>query len=77
MGEDNSTVTQIPVPTFTVRYASPIDANDIVGLVCTRSTAAKARADCRGEYSTSSGHLIEVTCDITLGAASGPGCELE
>ena len=75
MGEDNTTLPPASVPSFTVSYASPIDAEDIVVLVCTRSIAAKARADCRGEYNTSGGHQIKVTCDISLGAASGPGCE--
>ena len=73
MGKDNSTLTQNSVSTFTVRYISPVNA-DVVDLVCSRSTRAKTRADCLGGHDTDAGPHVTVVCDITLGAASGPGC---
>ena len=67
-------MTQTPEPSFSVQYVSPLDANDIVDLVCTSSDIAKTQAGCLGDYATAE-HKVEVICEITLGAVSGPGCE--
>ena len=52
----------------------PIDNTTSLDLNCLSSTIAKAKADCLGTYHTEDGERIEISCEIPLGAASGPGC---
>ena len=59
---------------FQVPYISPVDNMTLVDLDCSSSKIAKAKADCFGTYKTVEGHKVEISCDIPLGAASGPGC---
>ena len=65
-------------PSFLVPFTSPVD-NKVVELTCISSVEAKARADCSGSYTTipkdgTQGFEVRVTCEIPLGAVSGPGC---
>ena len=67
-------------PTFTVFYTSPVDNSTVLGLTCEESTKAKATANCSGSYTTipiggaPRGFAVEISCEIKLGALSGPGC---
>ena len=67
-------------PTFTVSYTSPVDNSTEVELICKESVKAKATADCSGTYTTDpledaeNGFVVDINCEIKLGALSGPGC---
>ena len=77
---DTPTEPPAVVPTFSLTYLSPVDNFTSVELTCQESTQARATAFCQGQYITTpalgvrDGYEVSVTCEISHGASSGPGC---